>query len=124
MLEFVWLCRGYPCQHFHDTTLPQPFHVYLQGTTAFIGSVWATHALHCSAHSLSLLQPSKSLLLAAMVSLWGARLAGFLFSRVLQVGKDARLDSFFPKDDSETWVTGKSMCVPPFSLLLCCRITV
>ena len=80
----------------------------LQGTSAFIASVWATHAFHCSANSLSLLQPSKSLLLTAMVSLWGARLAGFLFNRVLQVGKDSRLDDFFPKKDDEPLITGES----------------
>ena len=82
--------------------------VLVQGTTAFIGSVWATHALHCSVNSLSLLQPSKSLLLTVMVSLWGARLAGFLFNRVLQVGKDSRLDDFFPKKPDEPLLTGES----------------
>ena len=45
--------------------------------------------MHCHANGLSLLQPSKSLLLTAMVTLWGARLAGFLFSRVLQVSPNS-----------------------------------
>ena len=64
--------------------------------------------MHCHANGLSLLQPSKSLLLTAMVTVWGVRLAGFLFNRVLQVGKDARLDRFFPKDHNEPLLTGQS----------------
>ena len=48
----------------------------LQGTAAFIASAWATHAAACRAHGLALLAPSRSLLLAGCVTLWGARLAG------------------------------------------------
>lgn len=70
--------------------------------------MWATHWMHCQASGISLLAPSKSLLLTGVVNLWGLRLAGYLFTRVLQVGKDARLDKFFPKDDKEPLLTGES----------------
>jgi len=92
----------------------------------FTGIVWGTHTLHCSAHNLSVFRPSKSLLLAAMVSLWGGSLGKFPFSRHLQVGKDkydARVDSFFPKDDSEPWFTGESRCDPLLFLLCVARTT-
>ena len=42
------------------------------------------------------------------MTLWGARLAGYLFWRVLKTGKDARLNQFFPKDDKEPFLTGQS----------------
>lgn len=38
-----------------------------------------------------MLAPTKSLLMTALVTAWGARLAGYLFYRVLVVGEDARL---------------------------------
>lgn len=53
----------------------------LQGTAAFIASAWATHAAACRAHGLALLAPSRSLLLAGCVTLWGARLAGCVLTR-------------------------------------------
>ncbi|BDA45900.1 hypothetical protein COCOBI_07-6870 [Coccomyxa sp. Obi] len=81
----------------------------LTGTTAFVASAWATHAATCEAHNLRLFQPSKSLFLAGAVTLWGARLAGYLFYRVLQTGKDARLNFLFPKDEKEPLLTGRSM---------------
>jgi steroid 5-alpha reductase family enzyme len=79
-----------------------------QGTSAFIASAWATHAAACHANGLRLFQPSKSLFLAGAVTLWGTRLAGYLFWRVLQTGKDARLSQFFPRDDKEPLLTGQS----------------
>ena len=45
---------------------------------------------------------------AGAVTLWGTRLAGYLFWRVLHTGKDARLNQFFPKDDMEPLFTGRS----------------
>ncbi len=45
---------------------------------------------------------------AGAVTLWGSRLAGYLFWRVLQTGKDARLNQFFPKDDKEPFLFGQS----------------
>ncbi|EIE22535.1 DUF1295-domain-containing protein [Coccomyxa subellipsoidea C-169] len=81
----------------------------LTGTTAFIASAWATHAAACHMHNLRLFQPSKSLFLAGAVTLWGTRLAGYLFWRVLQTGKDARLNFLFPRDESEPLLTGRSM---------------
>ncbi|KAK9806590.1 hypothetical protein WJX73_005474 [Symbiochloris irregularis] len=80
----------------------------LTGTSAFVGSAWATHYLACKATGMALLAPSKSLLMTGMVTLWGARLAGYLFYRVLVVGEDARLRQFFPKDDKEPALTGES----------------
>ena len=77
-----------------------------QGTLAFTASTWVTHAHVCRAHGLRLLQPSKSLLLTACVTLWATRLGGYLFARVCQLGKDKRLDIFFPKDAGEPWLTG------------------
>ena len=59
-----------------------------QGTSAFIGSAWLTHSMACKAMGIGLLAPSKSLLLTCLVTAWGARLAGYLFYRVLVVGKD------------------------------------
>ena len=44
------------------------------------------------------------------MTLWGTRLAGYLFWRVLQTGKDARLNFLFPRDESEPLLTGRSMC--------------
>lgn len=82
----------------------------MKGTTAFVASAWATHAAACRAHGRALLAPSRSLLLAGCVTLWGARLAGYLFYRVLAVGKDARLSQFFPADAREPWLTGRSQC--------------
>ncbi|KAK9826118.1 hypothetical protein WJX81_004958 [Elliptochloris bilobata] len=81
----------------------------LTGTSAFIASAWFTHAAACRAHGLALLAPSRSLLLAGCVTLWGVRLAGYLFYRVLKLGKDARLSQFFPKDAREPFLTGQSM---------------
>mmetsp|Transcript_12921 Transcript_12921/g.16997 ORF Transcript_12921/g.16997 Transcript_12921/m.16997 type:complete len:312 (+) Transcript_12921:34-969(+) len=40
--------------------------------------------------------------LNACITLWGTRLAGYLFRRVLKVGGDDRLDSFFP-EKGEKW---------------------
>ncbi|KAK9828482.1 hypothetical protein WJX72_000234 [[Myrmecia] bisecta] len=81
----------------------------LTGTTAFIASAWTTHIINCKAHGLQLLAPSKSLLLAGCVTLWGVRLAGYLFYRVLVTGEDKRLRVFFPRDDKEPYLTGPSM---------------
>ena len=103
----------------------------VQGTTAFIASAWATHAASCRAHGLGLFQPSKSLFLAGAVTLWGTRLAGYLFYRVLKTGKDSRLSFLFPKDEKEPFLTGQSKWVTcPLSIrtriltTACCLLTV
>ena len=102
---------GSPC---HEARMPR-----LQGTTAFIASAWATHAASCRAHGLGLFQPSKSLFLAGAVTLWGTRLAGYLFYRVLKTGKDSRLSFLFPKDEKEPFLTGQSKWViRPLSIRL------
>ena len=88
----------------------------VQGTTAFIASAWATHAASCRAHGLGLFQPSKSLFLAGAVTLWGTRLAGYLFYRVLKTGKDSRLSFLFPKDEKEPFLTGQSKWVTCYPL--------
>ena len=73
----------------------------MQGTSAFIGSAWFTHSMACKAAGIGLLAPSKSLLLTCLVTAWGARLAGYLFYRVLAVGKDGAhpkpLERYNPK---------------------------
>ena len=61
--------------------------VLLQGTGSFVASAWTTHAVACRLQGLTLLQPSKSLLVTTCVTLWGLRLGGYLFYRVLQVGQ-------------------------------------
>ena len=78
----------------------------LTGTAAFVASAWATHASSSlsatsssssSSSSLSLLlRPSRGFALACVVSAWGARLSAHLFTRVLRLGKDERLDFLFP----------------------------
>ncbi|EFN53044.1 hypothetical protein CHLNCDRAFT_137283 [Chlorella variabilis] len=79
----------------------------LTGTAAFAASAWATHAAAARAMGTPLLAPSRGSLLAGCVSLWALRLGGYLFYRVLQVGKDARLDQFFQQPE-ETLLTGPS----------------
>ena len=75
----------------------------LCGTTAFVASAWATHAASSistsssSSFSSLLLRPtSRGFALACVVSAWGARLSAHLFTRVLRLGKDERLDFLFP----------------------------
>ncbi|KAK9825343.1 hypothetical protein WJX74_011074 [Apatococcus lobatus] len=80
----------------------------LTGTSAFIASSIATHVIYCRHFGVSLLAPSKSLLVTAMISLWGARLAGYLFYRILQTGQDKRLNQFFPQKPDEPFLTGPS----------------
>ena len=74
--------------------LLRPANLPVQGTSAFIGSAWFTHSVACKAMGVGLLAPSKSLLLTCLVTAWGARLAGYLFYRVLAVGKDGERYSF------------------------------
>eukprot|EP00887_Chlorella_sp_A99_P007495 scaffold2.g7495.t1 len=76
----------------------------LTGTAAFAASAWATHAAACRALGAPLFAPSRGLLLAGCVSLWAARLGGYLFYRV---GNDARLDQFF-QQPGEPLLTGPS----------------
>lgn len=57
----------------------------LTGTAAFAASAWATHHAACRAAGTPLLAPGRGVLLAGCVSLWAARLGGYLFYRVLQV---------------------------------------
>ena len=40
--------------------------------------------------------PLRPVLLAAAVALWGVRLGGFLFNRILQSPEDKRLSTFQP----------------------------
>lgn len=40
----------------------------------------------------------RSLILGAGVILWGSRLGGYLFKRVLETGDDQRLRRFFPEE--------------------------
>lgn len=68
----------------------------LAGTSAFVGSAWATWAAAAAAGNVPLLAATRGFALTAAVSAWGARLGGYLFSRVLTTGGDARLDPFFP----------------------------
>ncbi|KAL4855947.1 hypothetical protein ACK3TF_003705 [Chlorella vulgaris] len=79
----------------------------LTGTAAFAASAWTTHAAAARATGTSLFAPTRNALLAGCVSLWAARLGGYLFYRVLNVGKDARLDQFFQQPD-EPLLTGPS----------------
>lgn len=77
----------------------------ITGTGSFVASAWTTHAVACRLQGLTLLQPSKSLLVTTCVTLWGLRLGGYLFYRVMQTGEDKRLYEFFAKDD-EPLLTG------------------
>lgn len=79
----------------------------LTGTASFALSAIATHAATCRALGTPALAPSRGALLAGCVSLWSLRLGGYLFYRVLQVGKDARLDQFF-QQPGEPLLTGPS----------------
>lgn len=79
----------------------------LCGTAAFAASAFATHAAAAKALGVPLLAPTRGALLAGCVSLWGLRLGGYLFYRVMQVGKDARLDQFF-QQPGEPLLTGAS----------------
>ncbi|PSC67318.1 hypothetical protein C2E20_8998 [Micractinium conductrix] len=79
----------------------------LTGTAAFAASAWATRAAAARALGEPLLAPTRGALLASCVSLWALRLGGYLFYRVLHVGKDARLDQFFKQPD-EPLLTGPS----------------
>lgn len=69
----------------------------LAGTSAFVASAWATHAAAAAAGGVALFAPTRGFALTAVVTAWGVRLGGYLFSRVLETGGDARLDPFFPK---------------------------
>jgi steroid 5-alpha reductase family enzyme len=73
----------------------------LTGTAAFVASAWATHAASLASSTPTsslalLLRPSRGFALACVVSAWGARLSAHLFTRVLRLGKDERLDFLFP----------------------------
>ncbi|KAJ1487417.1 hypothetical protein T484DRAFT_1941279 [Baffinella frigidus] len=72
----------------------------LTGTGAFVLSAAATYAAFASQHAAQLPgkpMPLRPLILAAAVSLWGMRLGGFLFNRILNSPEDKRLTEFFPK---------------------------
>ena len=85
------------------------------------------HALHpcsdvdgCPRHfGVALLAPTKSLLVTACISLWGARLAGYLFYRILQTGQDKRLNQFFPQKPDEPFLTGPSKYVAASGCMSC-----
>eukprot|EP00732_Lithocolla_globosa_P006341 Lithocolla_globosa_v1_NODE_7296_length_966_cov_28.228321.p1 type:complete len:279 gc:universal NODE_7296_length_966_cov_28.228321:921-85(-) len=80
----------------------------LTGTTAFIASAWMTHRMATQAAKVPLLSLTPSLLMTGCVTLWGARLASYLFSRVLALGEDARLRFLFPSSSDEPYLTGRS----------------
>lgn len=69
----------------------------LCGTSAFVGSAWATWAAAATAGRVPLISRTRGFALTALVTAWGARLGGYLFSRVLATGGDSRLDPFFPQ---------------------------
>ncbi|KAL4425018.1 hypothetical protein ABPG77_001796 [Micractinium sp. CCAP 211/92] len=79
----------------------------LTGTAAFAASALVTHAAAARALGEPFLAPTRGALLAGCVSLWALRLGGYLFYRVMQVGKDARLDQFF-QQPGEPLLTGPS----------------
>eukprot|EP00210_Caulerpa_lentillifera_P000487 g470.t1 len=62
----------------------------------------------CLQNGVPFLRPTSSLLLTSCVSLWGTRLASFLFYRILHTGHDSRFAGFFPKEN-EPWIIGPSM---------------
>jgi len=80
----------------------------LLGTGAFVAVTWYSHVKCSSGMGLRILQPTSSLLLTSCVTLWGTRLAGYLFFRILQTGHDSRLAAFFP-EENEPWLVGRSM---------------
>ena len=53
----------------------------LCGTSAFIASAWATHAVTARVAGRSPLAPCRGLLLTVAVTAWGARLSSYLFAR-------------------------------------------
>lgn len=69
----------------------------LAGTSAFVGSAWATWTAAATAGRVPLVSWTRGFGVTAVVTAWGARLGGYLLSRVLKVGSDSRLDPFFPK---------------------------
>jgi steroid 5-alpha reductase family enzyme len=81
----------------------------LCGTSAFIASGWATHAAAARAAGRPILgrgAPGRSLALTILTTAWGVRLSAYLFGRVVRLGKDDRLSSFFPASPDEAWLTG------------------
>jgi len=66
---------------------------------AFVLSAAATYAAFAAQHAAQLPgkpMPLRPLILAGAVALWGVRLGGFLFGRILQSPEDKRLSSFQP----------------------------
>mmetsp|Transcript_18779 Transcript_18779/g.25787 ORF Transcript_18779/g.25787 Transcript_18779/m.25787 type:complete len:324 (+) Transcript_18779:82-1053(+) len=55
--------------------------------------------------------PLRAALLAGAGAAWGTRLAGYLFRRVLYVGGDDRLDSFYP-EEGEGWFNWEKSFYP------------
>lgn len=51
-------------------------------------SAWATHLAATHAHGISATAGYRPLFLTIGVTLWSARLAGFLFYRIMQTGHD------------------------------------
>jgi steroid 5-alpha reductase family enzyme len=91
----------------------------LTGTSAFIASAWATHAAAASSSLSSssslastLFKPTRGFALACVVSAWGARLSAHLFTRVLKLGKDERLDFLFPAENEPGLLVGGSSMFP------------
>eukprot|EP01023_Acetabularia_acetabulum_P026388 TRINITY_DN2507_c0_g2_i1.p1 TRINITY_DN2507_c0_g2~~TRINITY_DN2507_c0_g2_i1.p1 ORF type:complete len:300 (+),score=50.65 TRINITY_DN2507_c0_g2_i1:87-986(+) len=85
----------------------------LFGTGAFVLSAIATHRASCQLFNQPVLKPTPSAVATLSVMLWGIRLGGFLFSRILHTTKDDRLDFLFKKE-GEKWFTGPSSY--PFKL--------
>eukprot|EP01024_Parvocaulis_polyphysoides_P019399 TRINITY_DN1878_c0_g1_i5.p1 TRINITY_DN1878_c0_g1~~TRINITY_DN1878_c0_g1_i5.p1 ORF type:complete len:332 (+),score=26.40 TRINITY_DN1878_c0_g1_i5:95-997(+) len=86
----------------------------LFGTGAFVLSAIATHRASSQLFNQPILNTSPSAIATASVILWGIRLGGFLFYRILQTNKDDRLNFMFKKE-GEKWFTGRSNY--PFKLL-------
>lgn len=79
-------CQG-SCAHSSVTILAQSAGA-LQGCGTFSVSAWATLAAASHGHGLDVFSYRKPLFLTVAVTCWSVRLAGFLFYRVLQTGKD------------------------------------
>eukprot|EP01025_Chloroclados_australasicus_P056052 TRINITY_DN6885_c0_g3_i1.p1 TRINITY_DN6885_c0_g3~~TRINITY_DN6885_c0_g3_i1.p1 ORF type:complete len:311 (-),score=19.12 TRINITY_DN6885_c0_g3_i1:99-1007(-) len=79
----------------------------LCGTGAFVASAIATHRASCQLFNKPIINTSPSAIATACAILWGVRLGGFLFYRILQTTKDYRLDFMFKKKD-EKWIVGPS----------------
>jgi len=77
----------------------------LVGVSSFVAS-----ALVCAFKAKSW-GAIRTKVLNICISLWGVRLAGYLFPRVLQVGGDDRLEKFYP-EKGERWLDSSKSFYP------------